>query len=214
MLNPPFDKRRIQHELRGAHELSAWRSADRKGRRSVTVLTFFKKYGIYGYQQKRRGKSFMSRFLKYLTVLGISMVPLIELRGAIPVGAGWGLRFVPTYLLSVLGNMLPVPIILLLVKIVLDFMKKKSILPRLVNWLENKAQKGAKRIEKHATVGLFLFVAIPLPGTGAWTGALAAALLGMKRWWAMLSIFLGVLVAGLIMSLVSYGFLSAFEFLL
>lgn len=156
----------------------------------------------------------MSRFLKYLTVLGISMVPLIELRGAIPFGAGWGLRFVPTYLLSVLGNMLPVPIILLLVKIVLDFMKKKSILPRLVNWLENKAQKGAKRIEKHATVGLFLFVAIPLPGTGAWTGALAAALLGMKRWWAMLSIFLGVLVAGLIMSLVSYGFLSAFEFLL
>jgi uncharacterized membrane protein len=194
----------------GAHELSAWRSADRKGRRSVTVLTFFKKYGIYGYQQKRQGKSFMSRFLKYLTVLGISMVPLIELRGAIPFGAGCGLRFVPTYLLSVLGNMLPVPIILLLVKIVLDFMKKKSILPRLVNWLENKAQKGAKRIEKHATVGLFLFVAIPLPGTGAWTGSLVAALMGMRFPKAVISAVVGVLAAGVIMSLLSYGVVAAF----
>ena len=122
--------------------------------------------------------------MKYLYIFLISMVPLIELRGAIPVGAGMGLDFLPNYLVSVVGNIIPVPFILLLIRFVLEFMKNKRIFPKLVNWLEKKAVSGKKKIMKEtddgagecaiekprlnwgALVGLFLFVAIPLPGTG------------------------------------------------
>lgn len=162
------------------------------------------------------------------------MVPLIELRGAIPVGAGLGLSFLPNYLVSVVGNILPVPFILLLIRFVLDFMKKKSIFPRLVTWLERKALDGRRRIVKGdggeegapsegdsapgpswgALVGLFLFVAIPLPGTGAWTGSLVAALFRMNRVASFFAIFLGVLVAGLLMSLGAYGIVGALSFIL
>ena len=162
------------------------------------------------------------------------MVPLIELRGAIPVGAGLGLDFLPNYLVSVVGNILPVPFILLLIRYVLDFMKKKRIFPKLVDWLERKALDSSKRILKEdgdenevsssattvrsrrsitALVGLFLFVAIPLPGTGAWTGSLVAALFRINRPAAFLSIFAGVLVAGLLMSLASYGIVGALSFI-
>ena len=162
------------------------------------------------------------------------MVPLIELRGAIPVGAGLGLDFLPNYLVSVVGNILPVPFILLLIRYVLDFMKKKRIFPKLVDWLERKALDSSKRILKEdgdenevsssattvrsrrsitALVGLFLFVAIPLPGTGAWSGSLVAALFRMNRPAAFLAIFTGVLVAGLLMSLASYGIVGALSFI-
>lgn len=183
--------------------------------------------------------------IKYLIIFGISMVPLIELRGAIPVGAGMGLLPVPNYLVSALGNILPLPFILIFVKLVLEFMKKRGILVRLVEWIERKAIKGAAKIQKDgngdapsaainvdgrrvkmrsdasarrkelgALLGLFLFVALPLPGTGAWTGGLVAALLSMNRWKSFLAILAGVLVAGLIMSLASYGVLGALKFLL
>ena len=172
--------------------------------------------------------------MKYLYIFLISMVPLIELRGAIPVGAGLGLSFLPNYLVSVIGNILPVPFILLLIRFVLDFMKKKSIFPRLVTWLERKALDGRRRIVKGdggeegvpsevdsaprlswgALVGLFLFVAIPLPGTGAWSGSLVAALFRMNRVASFFAIFLGVLVAGLLMSLGAYGIVGALSFIL
>ena len=172
--------------------------------------------------------------MKYLYIFLISMVPLIELRGAIPVGAGLGLSFLPNYLVSVVGNILPVPFILLLIRYVLDFMKKKSIFPRLVTWLERKALDGRRRIVKGdggeegapsegdsaprlswgALVGLFLFVAIPLPGTGAWSGSLVAALFRMNRVASFFAIFLGVLVAGLLMSLAAYGIVGALSFIL
>ena len=172
--------------------------------------------------------------MKYLYIFLISMVPLIELRGAIPVGAGLGLSFLPNYLVSVIGNILPVPFILLLIRFVLDFMKKKSIFPRLVAWLERKALDGRRRIVKGdggeegapsevdsaprlswgALVGLFLFVAIPLPGTGAWSGSLVAALFRMNRVASFFAIFLGVLVAGLLMSLGAYGIVGALSFIL
>ena len=160
------------------------------------------------------------------------MVPLIELRGAIPVGAGMGLDFLPNYLVSVVGNILPVPFILLLIRYVLDFMKQKRILPKLVDWLERKAVSGKKKIMKGsdsqsgegtvekqrlgwgALVGLFLFVALPLPGTGAWSGSLVAALFKMNRLASFLAIFAGVLVAGLLMSLASYGVVGALSFIL
>ena len=160
------------------------------------------------------------------------MVPLIELRGAIPVGAGLGLEFLPNYLVSVVGNILPVPFILLLIRYVLDFMKRKRIFPKLVDWLERKAVSGKRKIMKEsdaeggecaaekqgiswgALVGLFLFVALPLPGTGAWSGSLVAALFKMNRLAAFLAIFAGVLTAGLLMSLASYGVVGALSFIL
>jgi uncharacterized membrane protein len=160
------------------------------------------------------------------------MVPLIELRGAIPVGAGMGLEFLPNYLVSVVGNILPVPFILLLIRYVLDFMKEKRIFPKFVDWLERKAVSGKKKIMKGsdlqgcegtvekqrlgwgALVGLFLFVALPLPGTGAWSGSLVAALFKMNRLASFFVIFAGVLVAGLLMSLASYGVVGALSFIL
>lgn len=160
------------------------------------------------------------------------MVPLIELRGAIPVGAGLGLEFLPNYLVSVVGNILPVPFILLLIRCVLDFMKKKRIFPKLVDWLERKAVSGKKRIMKESDAqagesavekqrlhwgslfGLFLFVAVPLPGTGAWTGSLVAALFKMNRIASFFAILAGVLVAGLLMSLAAYGVVGALSFIL
>ena len=161
-------------------------------------------------------------------VLLISLVPFIELRGAIPAGTALGLPWHLNLLCSVVGNLIPVPFILLLADWGISFMKRHNILPRLVAWLERKADKGAKKIEataeKHedisrripwgTCIGLFLFVAIPLPGTGAWTGALVAALTRMKKKYAIPSIFIGVLLAGVIVTMISYGVLAGLEWLL
>ena len=139
------------------------------------------------------------------------MVPLIELRGAIPVGAGMGLEFLPNYLVSVVGNMLPVPIILLFVKSVLNWMAKCRVqfFNKIAAKLFEKAEKNRNKIEKYAFWGLALFVAIPLPATGAWTGTLVAAVFDMKFWKSMLSALIGVMIAGVVMSLVSYGVVAA-----
>ena len=149
---------------------------------------------------------------KYLFVFLLSMIPILELRFSIPVAAAWNVPVGWAYALAVIGNMLPVPFILFLVPAIFRFMRRHNILVKMVDWLENKAQKGAKKIEKYAVFGLFLFVAIPLPGTGAWTGSLAASVFGMKKSWALISVFLGVLAAGAIMTLASYGIVSAFKF--
>ena len=142
---------------------------------------------------------------KLLYVFGISILPVIELRGAIPAGAAMGLPFWAVFLCAILGNLLPVPFILIFIEKILLFMKEHNIFPKLVHWLEEKAQKGAARVENYALLGLSLLVAVPLPGTGAWTGALVAALFHMEKRRAMLSITLGVLFAGVIMTLASYG---------
>lgn len=142
---------------------------------------------------------------KELCVFVCSMIPIIELRGAVPLGAGFGMNVFLTYFLSVLGNMLPVPFILLFINAVLNFMKKCKGLKRVALWVEAKADKHKSKIEKYAYPGLLLFVAIPLPGTGAWTGALIAAVMKMKFWRSFAFILLGVLSAGVIMSIVSYG---------
>lgn len=149
---------------------------------------------------------------KELCVFICSMIPIIELRGAIPLGAGFGMGLLETYILSVIGNILPVPFILLFIRVVLDFMKKVKGLKKIALWVEAKADKHKGKIEKYAYVGLFLFVAVPLPGTGAWTGSLIAALMKMKFWKAFLWIILGVLAAGVIMSVISFGIAGAVSF--
>ena len=103
------------------------------------------------------------------------MVPIVELRGAIPVGASLGNEWIMNMVISIIGNMIPVPFILLFIRHVLSFMKRTR-LAGVAEWIERKAHKNSGKVMKYATFGLFLFVAIPLPGTGAWTGALVAAM--------------------------------------
>lgn len=138
----------------------------------------------------------------------ISMIPLIELRGSILVGGTLNLPFIETFIASVVGNMIPIPFILLFIEKIFDWMKKVKGLEKIANGIEKKAMSKSEQIEKYGYLGLFLFVAIPLPGTGAWTGSLLAVLFRLKRWKSLGFIFLGVLGAGLIMSLVSYGVLN------
>lgn len=150
--------------------------------------------------------------VKYIVVFLISMLPIIELRGAVPVGVGmFDLDIIPTYIVSIIGNMLPVPFILLFITKFCEFLKKVKYLSAIPLWLEKKVAKKQGQITKYENLGLFVFVAIPLPGTGAWTGALIAAFLGYKFKDAVISIFCGVLTAGVIMSAISYGL---FDFIL
>ena len=136
-----------------------------------------------------------------------SLLPIIELRGAIPLGAGLGLPWWQSFLISIVGNMLPVPFILLFIKAILGWMSRcrVRIFNKFANWLYGKVNKKRAKVERYAFWGLFLFVAIPLPGTGAWTGSLIAACVDQKFWKAILSTFLGVLTAGVIITLISYG---------
>ena len=156
----------------------------------------------------------MTEFLNHLWVFFISMLPIIELRGGIPTGAVLGLPLWSNYLVSIIGNFLPVPFILLFIRKILAWMKTTKRLAKIALWLEEKAQKKSDQVMRYASLGLFLFVAIPLPGTGAWTGALIASLLDMRMKYALPAIFLGVLAAGAIMSLASYGIVGIFEFFL
>lgn len=148
---------------------------------------------------------FLETVGRHWCVFFCSMLPIIELRGAIPLGAGLGLPFWQNYLISIVGNMLPVPFILLMIRWVLEIMKKIKGLRKIALWIETKAEKHRPKIEKFSFWGLFFFVAVPLPGTGAWTGSLVAALIRMDFKKAILSVFLGVLTAGVLMSLLSYG---------
>lgn len=143
-----------------------------------------------------------------------SMVPIIELRGAIPMGAALDIPFYINYIISVVGNMLPVPFILLFIRHILHWMKKIPKLDKIAAWIENKAEKNKAKVLKYATFGLYIFVAIPLPGTGAWTGALVAAMLDMRMKRSIPAILLGVMTAGVIMSLASYGAIGFLKFLL
>ena len=139
----------------------------------------------------------------YLWVFFLSMVPVLELRAAIPVGATLGLEWVANYLICVIGNMIPVPFILLFIRHVLEWMKKVPHLNKIAIWVENKAQKNTPKVQKYASLGLLIFVALPLPGTGAWTGTLAASLLNMGFKKSVLACMGGVVLAGVIMGTLS-----------
>lgn len=148
----------------------------------------------------------MSVFIKYLCVLGIAALPVLELRGAIPYGVANELPYYGVLAVSVLGNMIPVPFIILFVRKVFAWMKKKStFLAGIVDKIEKRAENKMDVIVKYETLGLFILVAIPLPGTGAWTGSLVAALLDLRLKNALPAIFFGVLTAGIIMMIISYG---------
>ena len=153
-------------------------------------------------------KSFFLEFVgEELCVFLCSMLPIIELRGAIPMAFAMGLPWWQAYLISVVGNLLPVPFILLLINIVIKWMasSKVKFFNKIANFLLNRVEKKRERIEKYSFWGLCFFVAVPLPVTGAWTGSLVAAVIGMKPWKAFLSALLGVLIAGAVVTLIVYG---------
>lgn len=155
---------------------------------------------------------------KYLWAFVISMVPLIELRGAIPIALGMGLPFLPSYIVCIIGNMLPVPFIYFFARKVLVWGKDKPVIGGFFTFCLEKGEKGGKKLQAKAGRGLFaalfLFVGIPLPGTGAWTGTLAASFLDMDFKSSVIAVMGGVLLAGLIMAGISSGVLGALNFLM
>ena len=150
---------------------------------------------------------------KYFWVFLVSMVPLVELRGAIPIGTGMGLPLLQVYIVSVIGNMLPVPLIYFFARKVLEWGKDKPLIEKFFSFCLEKGQKGGEKLQAKAGRGLFvallLFVGIPVPGTGAWTGTLAASILDMDFKSSVTAVMLGVLLAGIIMWIVSAGAFGA-----
>ena len=155
---------------------------------------------------------------KYLIVFFVSMVPLVELRGAIPISQGFQLPLLQSYIISVIGNMLPVPVIYLFARKVLEWGADKKYIGKFFTFCIEKGHKGGAKLKEKAGSGLFvalmLFVGVPIPGTGAWTGTLAASFLDMGFKKSVIAVLLGVLMAGIIMGLVSAGvFTAIFSFL-
>ena len=144
---------------------------------------------------------------KYIYVFLISMVPIVELRGAIPISQLQGLPIVPSYIVCIIGNMLPVPIIYLFARNVLEWGADKPLIGSFFSFCLEKGEKGGRKLQEKAGRGLFLalllFVGIPVPGTGAWTGTLAASILDMDFKSSVAAVMLGVLLAGILMGVAS-----------
>ena len=144
---------------------------------------------------------------KYLWVFFVSMVPLVELRGSIIISQGLQLPVLYSYIVAIIGNMLPVPVIYLFARKVLVWGADKPVIGKFFSWCLEKGEKGGKKLQEKAGRGLFiallLFVGIPLPGTGAWTGTLAASILDMDFKSTIIAVMLGVLLAGIIMMVLS-----------
>ena len=143
---------------------------------------------------------------KIIMTFLISMVPVVELRGAIPIGVAHGLNFWVAIVVSIVGNLVPVPFIIIFIRKIFAWLRTKSAwLNNLVTRLENRALKKTDTVRKFKFWGLFIFVAIPLPGTGAWTGALVAAMMEIRLKRAFPAIAIGVAIACVIVSVITYG---------
>ena len=142
---------------------------------------------------------------KLLATFLISMVPIIELRGALPIGVGLGLSPVTALVVSIIGNMVPVPFIIIFIRRILDWMHRFEKFDRIASRLEAKAERGGEKIVRYEMFGLFLLVAVPLPGTGAWTGSLVAAFFDLRLKNAVPVILAGVVTAGIVVFLITYG---------
>ena len=146
---------------------------------------------------------------KIIGIFFISLLPVIELRGSIPIGYYQGLPWYTNMITSIIGNILPVPFILLFVVKVVEFMKKRNIMVNIIEKIEKRAMSRSESIANKEFLGLMLFVAIPFPGTGAWTGALIAALLQFDRKKSFVYIFIGVLIAASLVTLGVYGVIGS-----
>jgi len=147
----------------------------------------------------------LSLFHAALMTFLISMVPVLELRGAIPVGVAGGMPPLAAMCIAIVGNLLPIPFLIVFTRRVFNWLKTKGRLAAMVEKLEARAAEKSRIVLKYAWIGLCILVAIPLPGTGAWTGALVAAVLNMRLKKAMPAIILGVIIAGFIVTCLTYG---------
>lgn len=150
-----------------------------------------------------------TEFGRYLLTFLVSMLPIVELRGAIPIGIGAGLGHWQSMITAVLGNMVPVPFIIIFIRRIFTWIRDKSSrLEAFVSKIETRAEGKWESVRKYQLLGLVIIVAIPLPGTGAWTGALVAALMDIRIKSALPAIFFGVIIAGFLVSGITYGFSS------
>lgn len=145
---------------------------------------------------------------KEVVVFIISMLPLLELRGGLLAASILNVDFISGYIISILGNMVPIPLLLLFLEKVLNALSRYKVTKKVVNKIEDKILSKKEQIEKYGYIGLMLFVGVPLPGTGAWTGAGLAVLLNMDKKKSFIYITLGVILASIIMSIISYGILG------
>ncbi len=148
-------------------------------------------------------------FGKEILVFIISLMPILELRGGLIAAALLDINPVVSYIISIIGNILPVPFILWFINSILNWMRNSKRFFKIANWLDEKVNKHKSQIEKYGFWGLVLFVGIPLPGTGAWTGCLIAAVLNMNKKKAFLAAMLGILMASIIMMILSFGLLKS-----
>lgn len=146
---------------------------------------------------------------KDLIIFIISLMPILELRGGMLAASLLHVEFVRAVTICVIGNVLPIPIVLLFLEFVLDLFEKWNPTKKIVKWLEKKVDSKREQIDKYGYWGLILFVGIPLPGTGAWTGSLLAVMLGLDKKRSFLCILVGVVLAAIIMSILSYGVLGS-----
>lgn len=149
------------------------------------------------------------KFGKEILVFIISLLPILELRGGLLAASLLGLDPLPSYIITMVGNLLPIPFILWFITKILDWMRGTKHLSKFANWLDKKVDKHKSSIEKYGFLGLVLFVGIPLPGTGAWTGSLIASVLEMDRKKSFIAIIIGVIMASIIMMAISFGLLRA-----
>ena len=145
---------------------------------------------------------------KDIIIFVISLMPILELRGGLLAASLLDVEFLRAAIICIVGNVLPIPFVLLFLKFVLDVFSKWNVTKKLVNWLEKKVEEKREQIDKYGYWGLILFVGIPLPGTGAWTGSLLAVMLGLNRKKSFVCILIGVILAAIIMSILSYGILG------
>ena len=166
--------------------------------------------GIVGFIVNLFGGITSIPFGKELIVFIISLMPILELRGGLLAAALLGLDPIPAYIISIIGNVLPVPFILFLIVKILEWMRncKLGFFNKIANWLNEKVEKNKGQIEKLGYWGLLLFVGVPLPGTGAWTGTLLAAVLNMDKKKSFFTIMAGVFMASIIMMILSYGLVA------
>ena len=145
---------------------------------------------------------------KEVVIFIISLMPVLELRGGMLAASLLHIPFVRALIICIIGNIIPIPFILLFLEFLLKIFEKWSLTSKFVRWLEKKVENKRKQIDKYGYWGLILFVGIPLPGTGGWTGSLLAVMLGLDKKKSFLCILVGILLAAVIMSIVSYGILG------
>ena len=145
---------------------------------------------------------------KDVVIFIISMLPILELRGGLLAASLLKVKYLKALIVCIVGNLIPIPLVLMFLEIIFDLLRKWKVTKKLVDWLEKKFLSKRSQIDKYGYFGLLLFVGIPLPGTGAWTGSALAVLLGLDKKKCFIFIILGVLLASIIMSILSYGILG------